>query len=147
MNLKKLIESVEYCKRHAVAGKYVADNATRQETIYDLHETLKTLKSLEAVLDKTENGRIWDWQVLPISMNDACNILNVTSYDEYGKLARANNGQVSIEDFEQVVYKQYIFDDMYREFLSSGYDIVKDLWDENEAYGNNKPDGTYNKDN
>ena len=78
---------------------------------------------------------------LPVSTFDLTALLNYLTYDDYGLLKR-KNGTVSFELYSETVRDKYDLD-LSDEVLELGYYFIRDLWNDNERYGNNNPDGTF----
>lgn len=79
-----------------------------------------------------------------ISMSD---LLNQLTYDIYGRAARINGNKLSFDAYREVTVDnlvpcEYLTD----EAMYWGYDVISDLWHDNETTGANKPDGAYNAD-
>lgn len=78
---------------------------------------------------------------LPVSTFDLTTLLNYLTYDDYGLLKR-KNGTVSFELYSETVRDKYDLE-LSDEVLELGYYFIRDLWNDNERYGNNNPDGTF----
>lgn len=78
---------------------------------------------------------------LPVSTFDLTTLLNYLTYDDYGLLKRKNK-TVSFELYSETVRDKYDLE-LSDEVLELGYYFIRDLWNDNERYGNNNPDGTF----
>lgn len=78
---------------------------------------------------------------LPVSTFDLTTLLNYLTYDDYGLLKRKNE-TVSFELYSETVRDKYDLE-LSDEVLELGYYFIRDLWNDNERYGNNNPDGTF----
>jgi hypothetical protein len=70
-------------------------------------------------------------------------LMNMSTYDDYGKLAKAHGRDATFDEYATEVRKWH--PTLTDENLHCGYDYVKDLWSDNEATGSNNEDGTFNK--
>lgn len=86
---------------------------------------------------------LWDGAVYLVSAEDITKILNITTYDIYGKLARSYKGNVPFGEYEFAVRKQCELNEMTIRVLMLGYDVISDLWLSNEESGDHNPDGTF----
>ena len=85
---------------------------------------------------------IWRDAVHVVSPNVVCDMLSNITYDDYGKLAKANNGTVTREQYHDIVRSKYQLE-LTDDCVDLGYEIVSDLWNDNESLGDNNPDGTF----
>lgn len=76
-----------------------------------------------------------------ISVEDAINLQNTLLYDEFGKLAK--RGEHTFSNYMNVAHKTFGFNYTYWQFLHSGYDLINDLWHDNERAHYNNEDGTF----
>lgn len=79
-----------------------------------------------------------------VSNNNMIDLLNVSTYDEFGKIL-AKNSEATFYDYAKLVRKDMMFSDLTNETIRPGYEFVFDLWHNNEAVGSNNPDGTFKK--
>lgn len=82
-------------------------------------------------------------KTLSVSVFDLTTILNNLTYDDYGLLRRKNE-TVSFEQYSETVRDKYDLT-LSDEVLELGYYFIRDLWNDNERYGNNNIDGTFRK--
>ena len=68
-------------------------------------------------------------------------LLNLTTYNDYGKLKR-QTGNVTPEQYYELVRNNLWLDEITDSNLQLGYYLVRDLWNDNEHFGHNNPDGT-----
>ena len=94
------------------------------------------------LIERYESRDIWKDTVYLVSSESLSDLLNLATYDEYGKLARIHNGNVPFPYYADKVRK-WQHTDLTNRSLELGYDIVSNLWHDNEEQGKNKPDGTF----
>ena len=70
-------------------------------------------------------------------------LLNYATYDDYGRLAK-QNPDVSFEQYAESV-RTFDLVGLTDDTLKNGYYFVRDLWYDNEHFGNNNPDGTFRR--
>ena len=68
-------------------------------------------------------------------------LLNLTTYNDYGKLKR-QTGNVTPKQYYELVRNNLWLDEITDSNLQLGYYLVRDLWNDNEHFGHNNPDGT-----
>lgn len=79
-------------------------------------------------------------KTLSVSVFDLTAILNNLTYNDYGLLRRQNE-TVSFELYSETVRDKYDLS-LSDEVLELGYYFIRDLWNDNERYGNHNIDGT-----
>ena len=126
-NLKKALE------HYVLSADCPADE---RQDIFDAIAECNELKERYADRD------MWKDCVYLVSASSLSDLLNHTTYDDFGKLARVHGNDVPFDYYAGKV-RQWFLSDMTNRSLQLGYDIVHDLWGDNEAYGNNNPDGTF----
>ena len=78
-----------------------------------------------------------------ISFSSLTDLLISKTYDEFGKLKKST-GTVTLEQYTEIVRNKYYLEIVDFQ-IEIGYSILNDLWNDNEHYGNNNPDGTFKK--
>ncbi len=68
-------------------------------------------------------------------------LLNISTYDEFGKLLK-QNPETTIDEYRQVCNDLFTTD-LSTTTVESGYYFIRDLWNDNEHYGHNNSDGTF----
>lgn len=105
---------------------------------------LEELQAMEQMLAKSTDYDIWKGDVQLVDTSAMIDLMNQYSYDDYGKLARASeDDEATFEQYAEAV--RFFSPTLTDENLQCGYDIVHDLWSDNEAYGSNNADGTFKK--
>ena len=102
----------------------------------DRDETIKTLSEINKQLEIDEPTYL-------ISFTSLTDLLISKTYDDFGKLKKST-GTVTLEQYTEIVRKKYYLDIVDFQ-IEIGYEIVNDLWNDNEHFGNNNPDGTIKK--
>jgi hypothetical protein len=105
-------------------------------------EIQNSINECQQQIDRYQSRDIWEDDIYVITPNSLVDLLNFSTYDEYGKLRRTN-GSVTLEQYRELVNKQ-MFLDLTDNSLQLGLDVIGDLWSDNEEYGDNNPDGTFN---
>ena len=106
----------------------------------EIVEIKKHIDSCQSTFDHYENPDWWDNSVELVTVPSLTNMLNYLTYDDYGKLKKST-GSVSFEQYCNIVRTKYDLD-LSPECLELGYDLIHDLWNDNEQFGYNNPDGT-----
>ena len=122
---------------------YLARGDWSDEERNDIQEAIQETANLERIIEP--NTDLWRNEVRLVSVESSCDIGNVLLYDIYGLQARLTGGIVSIKEFIAGARKEFGCDYLSDEFLQDAYDIISDLWAENEAYGAHNADGTFKR--
>lgn len=105
---------------------------------------LEELQAMEQMLAKSTDYDIWKGDVQLVDTSAMIDLMNQYSYDDYGKLARASeDDEATFEQYAEAV--RFFLPTLTDDNLQCGYDIVHDLWSDNEAYGSHNADGTFKK--
>ena len=104
-------------------------------------EALQSLAVLSGVDERFQDKELWqeDVFVLPAGLFD--NILIELLYDTYGVRKRIHGDNMAFHLFAYDVRKDCRYEQFTDEQLQFGYDIIADLWTDNEAEGNHTVDG------
>ncbi len=114
----------------------------------DQEECVRALQEIACVKDVDSSAEIWDGEAVLLPAMAWDDILNQMTYDVLGKRMRTHDGDVPMSYYVYDVRKEFLgFDSIPACYLSFGYEILSDLWKDNEAEGSNNPDGTYNNGN
>lgn len=110
--------------------------------------SLKNLIAETVELDRlmeTDN-EIWPNEIRLISISSSCDLGNRVLYDTYGKLARERNCQpnesVTFEGFALRARKEFGCETLTELVLRDAWEVISDLWSDNEKDGHHKADGT-----
>ena len=108
-------------------------------------EDRNSINAAIAELDEIEQRAgaddAWKHECYILHADSVCDLMNISTYDDYGKMYVKQHGTVNYVDYERMVLK-------YKPTITTaaielGYDIVHDLYDENEQQGEHNPDGTF----
>ena len=109
----------------------------------DLEDTVLAVKQLAAVQERNHDADLWHYEVFVITAWTLDNFLNFMTYDTYGKLAKAAlPDKVPFSCYANNCRKLFGLDDLTDDALMLGYEIISDLWADNESDGLHNDDGT-----
>lgn len=111
----------------------------------DRQEVESALTTCVAVAERYDDRELWQDSVQLITTNTLMDLLNTTTYDIYGKLARTNNGEVAFSEYAHAVRENTFLRPLTNGQLYCGYDFISDLWSANECTNNNNADGTFKR--
>lgn len=125
--------------RHYIASGNCSPN--------ELNDALDALTSLNSVYERIDEHNAITDCVAVVTIGVLTDMLNNTTYDVYGKLARRHDGYVRFEDYARDVRRDVgvCSSELTNEQLAAGYDVVRDLWSVNDEDGSNNTDGTFKK--
>ena len=136
MNLKILETAL---KQQLVSGK-----CTNEET-RQIAEALIECSNLHEVYSSAD---IWKDEVLVVTPETALQYVGDILYDAYGRRCRSLNvKQLPFDQFKALARLDFRLKDVSVEVLQYSYDVLSDLWVENDEEGSNNPDGSYKNDN
>ena len=122
---------------------YLAIGDWSDEELQEINEAIQETANIERIIEP--NKDIWRNEVRIVSVESSCDIGNALLYDIYGLQARLTGGVVSLKEFIAGARKEFGCEYLSDEFLQDAYDIVSDLWCENEADGYHNADGTFKR--
>lgn len=132
MELRILKEALEH---YVLSADCAAEDRRKVfDAIAECNEQAERYDSRELFLDS----------VYLVTTDSLSDLLNLATYDEYGKLAKAHNGSVPFDCYTHAVRK-WMLNDMTNRSLQLGYEIIRDLWRDNEADGCHNDDGTMDR--
>lgn len=107
----------------------------------DFEELLAARDEITRLKDVCEDGIKTD--VTVTSWYAFSNLMNVATYDLFGKIRKAhlNNSRVQTRLYRKEVHDT-ICEELSDAQIDSAADFLADLWDDNEAYGSHKADGS-----
>ena len=109
-----------------------------------IDESKKAIAEIEEVQLLAEPDDIFKGECYVLHSTTVSGLLNIATYDAYGKLYVEHNGDVSRSDYEAVIRRMYECDCLPNSAVELGYDIISDLYSDNKALGCHNSDGTYN---
>lgn len=98
---------------------------------------------LDEIEQRAGDNDAWKHECYILHAESLCDLMNMATYDEYGKMYVKQHGAVNYADYECMVLK-YITT-MTTAAIELGYDIVRDLYDDNEQQDAHNPDGTFKR--
>lgn len=134
MKLELLTKALRH---YALSADCTSDD---RELVFD------AIDECSAQAERYDSRDLWRDTVYLVSADSLDNLLNMATYDIYGVVAKRLKGQTEFHHYEHAV-RQYGLDDMTKSALMLGYDIISDLWRENEANGDHNVDGTFKRTN
>lgn len=130
MTIDILIEAMEMLRDRGDHPDY------KEEVIC---KTLCELKNVKASIPNWMEA--WHGMVHVIPADCAVSLQNHLLYDEFGKLAKKN--EATFQNYEEIAKRTYGLEGMSWYVYRTGYEVINDLWHDNEANGCNNDDGTY----
>ena len=104
-------------------------------------DELKQISQFIADCDELVNRDVDETDsVLAVPAFSLSGLLNLATYDILGRLLK-QNPNTSFEQYAAAVREQ-LLSDVTDSTLETGYYFIRDLWNDNEHYGNNKADGS-----
>ena len=112
----------------------------------ELNEVIEAISEINSVIDCDIDKEDWDYEAFIIPAFTWDNVLNNMTYDILGKRMRLHKGDVPMSYYIHDVREAYIgFDNIPNSYFELGYEVIKDLWQNNEQEDSNNPDGTFKK--
>lgn len=115
------------------------DNTTVTKEDYDAINA--TIVELDEIEQRAGTNDAWKHECYILHAESVCDLMNMATYDDYGKMYVKQHGTVNYVDYERMVLKY--MPTMTTAAIELGYDIVRDLYGENEQQGKHNPDGTF----
>lgn len=116
-------------------------------TADERNQITATINELDEIDRLAEPDSVFEGECYVLHSETVSGLLNVATYDAYGKLYVKYNGYVGFSDYEQTIRDRYECGYMPTAAIELGYDIIRDLYSDNEADGVHNPDGTFNHNN
>ena len=118
-----------------------------QDTIYPDYKCAAIKDALDEAHAQKElmDYELLKGQVHIVSLTTAMETVNMALYDGYGRNAKAakkTGSAYTFREFLDFARKSFIADATI-DVLKDGFEYLDDLWEDNETYGNNNPDGTF----
>lgn len=109
----------------------------------DKEEVVEALTECAQLEERFDDYEALEGNSCILSINSVLQLLNLTTYDIYGKMKKAGRCTSLNHYAHEVRLKLGL--DMTLDTLSIGYSFVKDLWHDNEEIGANNEDGTFRR--
>lgn len=133
--LQKIIESYKLCQL-----PFVEDEQERTTIEKQCEQLLNELNEIEKLVGPKD---YFDGDCYVLHAETVIDLLNVVTYDAYGKLYAEYNGDVAFGDYEAAVRQRYGCDYAATAVLEVGFDIISDLYKQNEENDCHNQDGTF----
>lgn len=111
-------------------------------TISDKEQIEAFIKDCDDIERKAGDDSIWKYECYILHAEDVSDLLNVATYDSYGKLYVANDHNVSLEQYTADVDEHYHA--VPESVIQLGYDVTHDLYSDNDDLDSHYADGTFN---
>lgn len=134
MKLQKLLDMIELVEKHQLMD------------VVDIKEELIEVKTRYEEHDERDT---WEDTVHIITLPGVVDLMNRTLYDYYGRMRRRIEPNEITDRFFiaelrcETTSENFGFEQFTSEMLQAGYEVIHDLWGENEAIGDNNPDGSF----
>ena len=103
---------------------------------------LDQIRKLIADCDELVNRNVDETDsVLAVPVFSLSDLLNIATYDTFGRMLK-QNPDTTFEQYATAVRK-LLLSDLTDSALELGYYFIRDLWNDNEHFGHNKPDGSF----
>lgn len=150
MKMNTLIEALELLR---------ASKHDDPEALHSIDEQLVEMYELRRTVEEDYCSDVFGDECYVVCASAAIDLMNIATYDIYGKLARDNcpvgsinehvvlkstDDYVKFDDYKAAVKQQ--IDCIHGSIIEVGYDIVSDLWFDNEKLGDHNDDGTFRHD-
>ena len=104
----------------------------------------KALEELACVTDRYESADSWDNDAVLLPTNAWVDILDAMTYDILGKRMKAHGSDMRPEYYYHDVRREYLgMQQIASMYLAYGYEVLHELWMENEALGCHDDKGCY----
>lgn len=128
--------------RKALYG-YLDHNTTTADDYEEALAAIKELDEIDALAAESGADNVWKHKCYIVHAEDASNMLNELTYDTYGKLfVQSGCGSVGYDLYATAVRKDYA--NIPSQLMQLGYELISDLYEDNEQSGCHNPDGTFN---
>lgn len=127
MTIDLLLEALEMLKNRGDHPDYKAK---------EIHQSIIELKTLEHNTPDVDK-ELWHGSVHVVGTGPANNIVNILMYDEYNQIMH-EKGRVDFADFLLRAKGSYGLEAVPVQMLREGFDLISDLWLDNNADGYNE---------
>lgn len=110
-------------------------------------DVFAALDEIAEIIERYEDRELWNDEgcVIPVSL--LIDMLNETTYNDYGKRAKRHGGNCPFEYYVCDVRGKHIgFEQLTNKQLHHGYEVICDLWQANEEDDSHNEDGTFRYD-
>lgn len=123
---------------------YLAFSEECHDNQNEVDRGLKALEEIACVMDRYDHVDTWDAEGVLISAMAWSDILNELTYDDMAYCKRTWGRTVKAAYYYDLVRKNHMYGiaEVPKCYLSYGYEILNDLWDDNEDEGSHNPLGS-----
>lgn len=109
-------------------------------------DVFDALEALAQTADRYESRDLWQDAVEFIPLPTLIDLLNELTYDDYGRRARKHGNDMRLDLYTYDVRNNHMFAvaGLTDAQLEAGYEVISDLWHDNEANGAHNADGSFN---
>ena len=111
-------------------------------TISDKEQIEAFINDCDDIERKANDDSIWKYECYVMHAEDVSDLMNAATYDDFGKLYVANDQNVSLEQYTACIDNYYHA--MPNSVIQLGYDVIYDLYSDNDALDSHYADGTFN---
>ena len=115
----------------------LATNLTKQ----DRQDAFQALKEVHDTLERATDNRVYRDEAYMISASNTTDILVNGLYPVYADLHKIYGDNLDVDNFKYRARKELGFEDFTNEQLQIGYEVIADLWQDNEAAGTHDENG------
>jgi hypothetical protein len=133
MKLKVLKDALVYYSRSA--------DCTDSEHASVIEALEEVVRLEERYIDRA----FWHDACDLITRDALLNLLNMATYDIYGRVRRVQGPKVTFDYYESACRSTAMLDGLTNKQLYDAYGYISDLWHDNEAAGANNTDGEFKR--
>lgn len=111
----------------------------------DRDEVFAALASCTRTEERYEYNDLWHDSCYVLAADTLDDLLNIATYDWYGRLQK-KYGEHRLPFYMYAAECRKYIDNITDEQLELGYDVISDLWHDNETDGSHNEDGTFRHD-
>lgn len=106
-------------------------------------EAKQAVAEIEEIQQRVGSNDAFTGECYILHADSVIDLLNLSTYNTFGKLFVECNGEVNFSDYEQKVRYMCACDCMTTSAIKVGYDVIKDLYSDNELLEYHNPDGSF----
>lgn len=113
------------------------------------HEAKQAITEINEIQQRVGNNDAWNGECYVLHANTVDDLTNIATYDAYGKIyakMHAIGHEVPFNEYENVCREKYGLYYAPLSVIQLAFDIISQLYSDNEADGAHNPDGTFNHD-
>jgi len=121
--------------------KAVEQLLTTDLAYQDKHDAFNALKEVHDTLERATDDDVYKDEVYIISASCLADLMISDLYDVYAKRRKLHGEDFPVSYFQHDARKEFGFEDFTNDQLQIGYDIISDLWQDNEDNGDHDENG------